>query len=112
MTVVAATLSVGAYVPLTLLSPLDRALASVAETPLPALTVSTPVFPDYGASAVGAVGFDGVLAAGGTAAPLPIASISKLITALVVLDAKPLTGTDPGPTLTFSKADHDLYDQY
>lgn len=31
---------------------------------------------------------------------------------LVVLDGKPLTETEPGPTLTFNTADHDLYDQY
>lgn len=109
---VVATLSVGAYVPLTLLSPLDRALASVAETPLPALTVSTPVFPDYGASAVGAIGFDGVLAAGGTAAPLPIASISKIVTALVVLDTHPLEGDEEGPAITFGPSDVALYDAY
>jgi D-alanyl-D-alanine carboxypeptidase (penicillin-binding protein 5/6) len=42
-----------------------------------------------------------------------MASISKLITALVVLDAKPLASADdPGPTITFGKADHALYDKY
>lgn len=39
--------------------------------------------------------------------------ISKIITALVVLEKYPLAdASDPGPTITFSKADHDLYDQY
>ena len=43
----------------------------------------------------------------------PIASISKLVTALVVLDAHPLAdATDPGPTIAFTEADTDLYDQY
>jgi serine-type D-Ala-D-Ala carboxypeptidase (penicillin-binding protein 5/6) len=43
----------------------------------------------------------------------PIASISKLITALVVLDAHPLASADDrGPTVTFSEADADLYDKY
>lgn len=42
-----------------------------------------------------------------------IASISKLITAMVVLDAKPLASPDDqGPTITFSKTDHALYDKY
>ena len=41
-----------------------------------------------------------------------MASISKLITAMVILNAKPLAGSDPGPSITFSKADHDLYDKY
>lgn len=49
----------------------------------------------------------------GTGEPLPIASITKLITALVIVDKVPLSSADdPGPTITFSKADHDLYDQY
>jgi len=45
--------------------------------------------------------------------PRPIASITKLITALVVLDAHPLDGADdPGPTIAFTEADTDLYDRY
>lgn len=59
------------------------------------------------------IGTDGLHGISGDDAPRPIASISKLITALVVLDAHPLQNADdPGPTLTFSKADHALYDQY
>ncbi|SDQ85189.1 D-alanyl-D-alanine carboxypeptidase family protein [Microbacterium sp. cf332] len=42
----------------------------------------------------------------------PIASITKIITALVVLDAHPLGEGGAGPTLTFSRADHALYDAY
>ena len=65
------------------------------------------------AGAAGDIGADGLHGITGDDAPRPIASISKLITALVVLDAHPLqSADDPGPTLTFSKADHDLYDQY
>lgn len=41
-----------------------------------------------------------------------MASISKLITALVVLNSRPLGASGTGPTLTFDKADHDLYDKY
>jgi D-alanyl-D-alanine carboxypeptidase (penicillin-binding protein 5/6) len=52
------------------------------------------------------------MAAGGDDAR-PMASISKLITAMVVLEAKPLASADDaGPTITFSKADHALYDKY
>jgi D-alanyl-D-alanine carboxypeptidase (penicillin-binding protein 5/6) len=55
----------------------------------------------------------GIWATTGTDDPRPMASISKLITALVVLDAKPLAdANDEGPTITFGKADHDLYDKY
>jgi D-alanyl-D-alanine carboxypeptidase (penicillin-binding protein 5/6) len=77
--------------------------------------------PSEGASAISVAGADaylgpdaaGLLASSGGEEARPIASISKLITALVVLDAKPLAGVeDPGPTITFSEADHDLYDAY
>lgn len=43
----------------------------------------------------------------------PLASVTKLITALVVLDSHPID--DPagvGPTLTFDRDDHALYDKY
>ena len=113
--------AIGTYLPLALLAPLGHATLAASQPSFtqPAAVVLT--LPSVGQSAVsvtgaeqfvGTVGTNGILASSGGAGPLPIASISKLITALVVLDAKPLTGTDPGPTLTFSKADHDLYDQY
>ncbi|MDQ1083768.1 MULTISPECIES: D-alanyl-D-alanine carboxypeptidase family protein [Microbacterium] len=55
----------------------------------------------------------GAFASSGGNDPRPIASIAKLITALVILDAHPLDGpTDPGPTIAFTEADTDLYDQF
>jgi D-alanyl-D-alanine carboxypeptidase (penicillin-binding protein 5/6) len=58
-------------------------------------------------------GASGIWSASGTGDPRPIASITKLITALVILDAVPLASADdPGPTITFTEADHDLYDRY
>jgi len=113
--------AVGTYLPLTLLAPLSPATLSSTKpsfTQPGAVVLTLPSVGEAAVSVTGAeayprtVGTNGILASSGGAGPLPIASISKLITALVVLDAKPLTGTDPGPTLTFSKADHDLYDQY
>ncbi|WP_431802986.1 D-alanyl-D-alanine carboxypeptidase family protein [Microbacterium sp. bgisy203] len=59
------------------------------------------------------IGADGLTLAAGGDEPRSIASVSKIITALVVLDAHPLAGPDdPGPTITFTEADHDLYDEY
>ena len=56
---------------------------------------------------------DGARVASGGDDPRPIASIAKLVTALVVLDRHPLDGAnDPGPTLAFTEADTDLYDQF
>ena len=52
--------------------------------------------PGYGDSAISAVGYPGFLATGGGTAPLPIASITKIITALVVLQKEPLSGRRAG----------------
>lgn len=100
------------YLPLTLLAPLKPAVVTVAapaeETPaVPALA-----FPAYGASAIGAVGYPGVLAQSGATTPLPMASITKIITALVVLDAHPLGIGESGPTATMTAADAALYDTF
>lgn len=106
--------------------------ALMAAPPPPTATIRTPTvttpsaaafaMPAEGAAAISVTGAadylgpDGIQLASdatGTGAPRAIASISKLITALVVLDAHPLSGaSDPGPTITFSKADHALYDKY
>ncbi len=42
---------------------------------------------------------------------LPIGSIAKVMTALVVLHQKPLTGDQPGPTYTITAQDVGFYDQ-
>ncbi|HWH98049.1 MAG TPA: D-alanyl-D-alanine carboxypeptidase [Pseudolysinimonas sp.] len=100
------------YLPLTLLAPLRSATVTVAapqeETPdVPALA-----FPGYGASAIGAIGYPGILAQSGATTPLPIASITKVVTALVVLDAHPLAAGETGPTVTMTATDTALYGTY
>ena len=69
-------------------------------------------WPGYGGSAIGAEGFDGVLASSGSDQPMPIASISKVITALVVLDAHPIPAGEEGPTVTLTARDAALYSEY
>lgn len=108
----AAVLAVLVYLPATLLAPVSAAEFE----PVPRAPVSTvaaaPAFPAYGGGAVGAVGWEGVLAAAGDPAPRPIASITKVVTALVVLDAHPLAPGEPGPTVETTTADVALYDSY
>ena len=113
--------AVGSYIPITLLAPADAATATTDPVVVTKPAAAALVLPQIGASAVsitGAADFERltgtseILASGGTAGRLPMASISKLITVLVVLEAKPLGTTDAGPTITFSKADSDLYDKY
>lgn len=97
------------YLPVTLLAPVGSVAASIEAPPLPASAAVAPAWPAYGAGAVGAVGWDGVLTSYGTADPVPIASITKVITALVVLDAKPIEGDGPGESVTMGRADLDHY---
>ena len=73
--------------------------------------VSNLVWPDSGQAAIGASGF-GLLATSGQQTPVPTASISKLITALTVLKAKPITADKSGPILTLTQADVDIYHNY
>ncbi|AND16423.1 D-alanyl-D-alanine carboxypeptidase family protein [Rathayibacter tritici] len=85
------------------LEPVSRTLAA------PALA-----WPAYGSGAVAAVGVDGaeedgLLARYGSTDTLPTGSIAKVVTALVVLAAKPIAvGTD-GETITFTSADVQYY---
>lgn len=112
---------IGAYIPVTLLAEPPEATASMTELEVMQPTAFAPVLPDVGASAIsvmgaedfeGTVGVNGILAASGDAGPRPIASISKVITALLILEARPLAPGESGPTLTFGKAEADLYDKY
>ena len=76
----------------------------------PAETVSIS-WPSYGQSALYSPGY-GDLATDGTATPTPIASITKIITVLTVLDAKPLNSNNEQDTITFTQADVELYNSY
>ncbi len=97
------------YLPITLLAPVQAVSADVVQVDAPTAAQPALTFPEYGASAIGAVGYPGVLASGGSAEALPIASISKVITALVVLDAHPLAVGESGPDITFTSDDVRLY---
>jgi D-alanyl-D-alanine carboxypeptidase (penicillin-binding protein 5/6) len=121
ITILAILAAAGSYVGIVLNLPLGDADAT-SEVPevSPAEPATVAMSPE-GASAVSASGGEdylgpdaaGIWATSGGNDARPIASITKLITALVILDRKPLSGPDdPGPTLTFDKADHALYDKY
>ncbi len=100
------------YLPMTLLAPLAEATPVVpVHSELPG-EAATPAWPGYGASAIGAVGFPGVLAASGSEDALPMASITKIVTALTVLDAEPLEPGETGPAVTMTAADVALYTAY
>ena len=111
---------IGTYVSLTLSAPVGTA-AAVFHAPVvskpPAAVIALP---QYGESAISISGgddylgtaADGIFASSGGNGALPMASISKLITAMVVLGARPLGTSGAGRTITWDKADAALYDKY
>ncbi|GAA2246098.1 D-alanyl-D-alanine carboxypeptidase [Herbiconiux moechotypicola] len=98
------------YFPVALLAPVPAAAAELtASEPLitPATALSTPA---QGTSAIALPGEGDdpaglVLGASGSTDPVPIASITKTVTALVVLDAMPITDGGQGPDLTMTDQD-------
>ncbi|GAB3605842.1 hypothetical protein GCM10027413_12510 [Conyzicola nivalis] len=113
--------AVGTYLPLTLLAPVAATPAAFAEPPIeqpaavafpgqPALATAISVTgaDEFPATA----GTDGILNATGGNEARSIASISKVISALVILEAKPLSPGENGPTLNFGEAENDTYDKY
>ncbi len=105
-----AFLTVAFYLPITLLAPLGEIAPSAIDYSVEPQAAPSVVYPPYGASGFGAVGYDGVLGAAGVPTALPIASISKVITALVVLDAHPIAEGTEGATLSFDAQDVQYYD--
>jgi len=97
---------------MTLLAPIGAASASIDPVETRVRDASDLTFPGVGASGISAVGFDGVLASSGSEESLPIASISKVISTLVVLDAKPLAVGEDGPSIVFNQVDVALYGKY
>ncbi|MET0716218.1 MAG: D-alanyl-D-alanine carboxypeptidase, partial [Mycetocola sp.] len=104
-------LGVGLYGPATLLGPLPAASVSriALDKPEPA---TPPVLPATGASAITLDATDAPFAAAGNAEPMPMASITKTITALVVLDRHPLNENEPGPTVPITSDDYLSYIDY
>ena len=93
---------------------LRRPLPSVAMHPVlgPTTTVAGEVspsgWPRQGQAAVVVEGI-GTVGVHGEAGAIPIGSVAKVMTALVVLRDHPLTGTEPGPWLTVAQADERAY---
>ena len=88
------------------LAPLPSASVSpVSATDLTSSPAELAV-PSFGSTVISAEGF-GLLAEQNADTPVPIASIAKVITALVVLDAHPIAVGEAGPDITFDAADVD-----
>lgn len=105
-------LLVGAYSATTLLWPL-HAVAPVIEAaqvnPV-AAPPATLTWPGVGSASVSVAGISGVVAS--AADSVEMASITKLVTALVVLDAMPLAVGEQGPEYRFTYGDSSDYWSY
>jgi D-alanyl-D-alanine carboxypeptidase (penicillin-binding protein 5/6) len=105
-------LAVALYAPATLLGPVPAtqpAITSVADI---APTVGAPTLPEDGASAVITADGDSLLAAAGNPEAVPLGGAAKIITALVVLDAKPLKAGEPGPNIIIGNEDFAFFTKY
>lgn len=87
------------------------AAAATSNLPVSVVVKGTPPalpWPSRGAAAVGAGGL-GLIASSGNETSIPAASVTKVLTALIVLRDKPLKKGETGPTITLSNVDVQSY---
>jgi D-alanyl-D-alanine carboxypeptidase (penicillin-binding protein 5/6) len=108
----AIVIGIGIYLPLTLLAPLPSTVAELAfeqpTTPPPA----SYALPADGISAFGLQDGTGLIAGQGADQSYPMASITKIVTALVVLEKYPLGEGEPGPSVRMGRVDLAFYEDY
>ena len=109
ITIIMLTISAGSYFAYKLLV-LPSSTKKPENLPRTQLVVK-PVWPTYGSGAVGTIGYDGVLAKYGDQSARPIASLAKIITALLVMQKKPITSGQVGPDIQFTQSDLEIYNQ-
>jgi D-alanyl-D-alanine carboxypeptidase (penicillin-binding protein 5/6) len=110
--IAAVFLTVGAYVATTLMWPLHAVaptISAIEITPA-AVPAAAPAWPYEGSASLAIAGFDGTLTS--TADADSIASITKVVTALLVLEEMPLAVGEAGPTFAFTYNDMLNYWQY
>lgn len=104
---VAAIIVVGSagYSTAALSQPMPTVDAAITVPVVETSAASQIAWPSVGRGALGAVGFDGVLSSSGGEDPFPIASLTKVITSLVVLDHKPIAAGEDGPKIEITNDD-------
>lgn len=99
------------YVLLVSLLPIKNIQPTIVYKPKINNTYSPYTLPKQGSSLVFTEGF-GELAAVNDKETRPIASITKIVTALTVLQAKPLQAGEQGPTITLTESDAQILQHY
>ena len=111
-TVVATVLAASTYTGFALLAPIDPIVPQVSDLEIVATPAAEVALPSYGGSAIGDAESDHLFAGVDVDTPRPIASLTKVITALVVLHEHPIEAGTDGATLTLTAADSRLVSTY
>lgn len=101
------------YISVMMFWPIKAVQATITAQPqtTPQATAPQLAWPPYGQSAIGTA--DGtVIGTYGTQTPVPMASITKVVTALTVLESKPIPPGQHGPSITLTAEDAARYNQY
>lgn len=102
-------IGLGGYSAVALGLPLPATTPVAAAPMLPAGAPAVPAPAGYGTSGIGAIGWDAPLIVDGDPAPRPIASITKIVTALAVLDRMPIAEGEDGPVRELTARDAEYY---
>jgi len=100
------------YLTMTLLAPIPPLAPELAEPAPVEIDLAELDWPGYGAGAIGVVELPEVLELRGSEEALPMASITKLVTVLTVLDRHPLGLGEEGPEIAMGPADLEWYRHY
>lgn len=93
------------YVVVVAFAPISAAAVQAVEATELTGAPAQLALPEVGSNALSAEGF-GVLGTSGNQEKIPLASIAKTVTALVILEKKPLeSAEDAGPEITFTEED-------
>lgn len=109
--VVVLLLVIVSYSSLVMVLPVPRPQVSALPLQLPKASVVNMPWPSYGQAAIGAVGY-GLLDRHGPETPVPMASTNKILTALAILETKPLIPGQPGPNIKITEIDVDTYNRF
>lgn len=97
------------YAVLTAFAPVPKTSAAVQELDTVSSLETEVPWPDRGVAGFAIEGLDGVYQGYRDTVQHPIASITKVITALVVLEHKPIAAGESGPSIRMQQRDIDLY---
>jgi len=99
------SLTLGSYGVLALLAPVSTLTPVIRLPDVVETAAGTVTLPDSGGAAIGFAEGDRILAARELDEPRVLASITKVVTALVVLEERPIENGSDGPAITLTAAD-------